>query len=78
MTLRQLAAELSAADPHWNVEPLIRAADALEWIVGQPTRPNDQPQANWWDLRDAALWGLGLSNRLPVASGGTFKPREPT
>lgn len=30
MSLRKLAAELSAADPHWNVEPLLQAAEIME------------------------------------------------
>jgi hypothetical protein len=30
MIFRELAVELSAADPHWNVEPLLQAADIME------------------------------------------------
>ena len=40
---------------------------ALEWICDQPTSPNDpRPQADWWSLRDAALWGLGQRDNPPV------------
>lgn len=39
---------------------------ALEWICDQPTSPNDpRPQANWWDLRHAAEWGLGKREMPP-------------
>lgn len=75
MSIRTIIAELSVSDTHWNIESLVRAATALEWIVSQPTNPNDpRAPANWWDLYRAAQWGLGLIHNPPAATGGPHAP----